>query len=585
MAWLEDQAGYTRTGYHRGSGAESRAELGKWQHAGDWVRASFAQHTSRAGDPQLHEHNLVLNLVPTEIDGKWRRLDSKGLYRHKVAFSAIVAAEMERMVTARYGVAWVPRIDGHGREIAGVTQKAIEEFSARRKTITQQAAEVAVLREAEWGRKPDARQMDRIMRDVTQRTRKGKEETPLDLVCGAARVGGQGPGCGLGLAVRHLRLGHDRSPRPGRAGSGGEWAGPPDRLAACPRARRGAGRGADGADRGVRPVDHPARGAERPVRLGRAGAQLHPDPGSRPARGAGHSPRDRAGAGADAETLREQARERAAVQACTVAYPVPGVHGLSELEARQMMAEAVAVLQTQRPTWTKSDLIGVIGQRLPADAHASRVVLETLAERALAGEAGERVALLSAPEWPVVPPSLRRPDGESVFRPHGAERYASQAQLALEEQLLALAQATGAPRLRPDEAARAARRGAGSARHPAHAGRPDSGARRGDRLGAADGPGCRRVLHLDLAAACRGAGRPARHRQDLHGHGHGPRLDRRRDGAVVALTTSNNARNVIREEAARHGVTLQAAQHHEMARPRPGRWASAHAHAACSRAA
>ena len=64
MAWLEDQAGYVRTGYHRGSGAESRAELGKWQHAGDWVRASFAQHTSRAGDPQLHEHNLVLNLVP-----------------------------------------------------------------------------------------------------------------------------------------------------------------------------------------------------------------------------------------------------------------------------------------------------------------------------------------------------------------------------------------------------------------------------------------------------------------------------------------------------------------------------------------
>ena len=33
-------------------------------------------------------------------------------------------------------------------------------------------------------------------------------------------------------------------------------------------------------------------------------------------------------------------------------------------------------------------------------------------------------------------------------------------------------------------------------------------------------------------------------------------------GPVVALTTSNNARNVIREEAARHGVTLQAAQHH-----------------------
>ena len=46
------------------------------------------------------------------------------------------------------------------------------------------------------------------------------------------------------------------------------------------------------------------------------------------------------------------------------------------------------------------------------------------------------------------------PEGESVFRPHGAEQYATKAQLALEDQLLALAQATAAPRLDPDEAAR-----------------------------------------------------------------------------------------------------------------------------------
>jgi len=125
ISWLEDQAGYVRTGYHRGTGAESRAELGKWEHAGDWVRASFAQHTSRAGDPQLHEHNLVLNLVPADTDGKWRRLDSKGLYRHKAAFSAIVAAELERMLTARYGVAWVPGLMGTaGRSPASRTRRS-----------------------------------------------------------------------------------------------------------------------------------------------------------------------------------------------------------------------------------------------------------------------------------------------------------------------------------------------------------------------------------------------------------------------------------------------------------------------------
>jgi hypothetical protein len=53
-----------------------------------------------------------------------------------------------------------------------------------------------------------------------------------------------------------------------------------------------------------------------------------------------------------------------------------------------------------------------------------------------------------------VPGCLRRCDEESVFRPHGAERYASQAQLTLEEELLARAQAPGAPRLDPEVAAR-----------------------------------------------------------------------------------------------------------------------------------
>jgi len=87
--------------------------------------SSFAQHTSRAGDPQLHEHNLVLNLVPADTDGKWRRLDSKGLYRHKAAFSAIVAAELERMLTARYGVAWVPGLMGTaGRSPASRTRRS-----------------------------------------------------------------------------------------------------------------------------------------------------------------------------------------------------------------------------------------------------------------------------------------------------------------------------------------------------------------------------------------------------------------------------------------------------------------------------
>src|SRR5260370_11460927 len=117
------------------------------------------------------------------------------------------------------------------------------------------------------------------------------------------------------------------------------------------------------------------------------------------------------------------------------------------------MAEAVFNVQNRMTTWTKADLIRHLGEALPASALANRATLETLADRTIRGASGEAVALLSAPEWPRVLSCLRRSDGESVFRPHGAERYASQAQLTLEERLLAQAQAPGGPRLEPAVAA------------------------------------------------------------------------------------------------------------------------------------
>ena len=76
-------------------------------------------------------------------------------------------------------------------------------------------------------------------------------------------------------------------------------------------------------------------------------------------------------------------------------------------------------------------------------------LLPALAHRALTTEA----VMLSAPEWPRVPDCLRRADGESLYVPHGAARYATGAQLDLEERLLTHAAQTGAPRLDPATAA------------------------------------------------------------------------------------------------------------------------------------
>jgi conjugative relaxase-like TrwC/TraI family protein len=45
------------------------------------VAAAFRHRTSRAGDPQLHTHVLVANLVPGP-DGRWSALDVRALYAH-----------------------------------------------------------------------------------------------------------------------------------------------------------------------------------------------------------------------------------------------------------------------------------------------------------------------------------------------------------------------------------------------------------------------------------------------------------------------------------------------------------------------
>ena len=61
---------------------------------------------------------------------------------------------------------------------------------------------------------------------------------------------------------------------------------------------------------------------------------------------------------------------------------------------------------------------------------------------------------LTAPEFPATPEYLRRDlDGRSVYTRPGSQRYATNVQLSLEEQLLQSAQRAGAPRLEREQAA------------------------------------------------------------------------------------------------------------------------------------
>ena len=143
--------------------------------------ASFRQHTSRDGDPQLHVHNLILHKVRREADGAWRALDSMSLYRHRPAASAIAALAMENALTRRVGVQWVPRRDGHGREIANVGQALMDMFSSRRASIGPLATRLAREYEAQFGRAPDARALASLRQWANHATRRAKDAAPLDL--------------------------------------------------------------------------------------------------------------------------------------------------------------------------------------------------------------------------------------------------------------------------------------------------------------------------------------------------------------------------------------------------------------------
>jgi hypothetical protein len=352
--YFQREAGYTRTGSHN-TRVHGR-ETGEW-HEADLAVAHWLQHTSRDGDMQLHVHSQIAHTARTITDGKWRAPDSLGYNEHVGAVAAIVSQHLEEALTARFGLAWEARDDGHGFEIKGIPGQMMRLFSSRRQSITADLRDRAARFEAQYGRAPSQRELARLAQVSNFKTRSPKH--------GA-----------LDVAQAH-------------AG----WA---DMLART---------------------------------LGVSLASVAPSVWHG---GGGHAGA-RTGGPED---------------------PGPVLSPLAVYRAAQ---KAVALAQQDKSTWTRADVIKYLGRVLPRsgmDPAAAAALLEDLADRALASEF-EPVACLEAPEPVQVPDGLLRADGRSVYRRHGGVRFATHAQLTMEQRMLALARASGAPRMDRAEAARA----------------------------------------------------------------------------------------------------------------------------------
>lgn len=112
---------------------------------GNLVIASFQHGTSRAQDPQLHTHNVVMNATRDE-DGAWRSLEPRAIYQLQKQIGAIYRQELA--VKVRELGYEIETGKESMFEIKGVSAEVIGAFSTRSAEIEAALAERGTSRDA-----------------------------------------------------------------------------------------------------------------------------------------------------------------------------------------------------------------------------------------------------------------------------------------------------------------------------------------------------------------------------------------------------------------------------------------------------
>ena len=100
------------------------------------IAAGFRHGFSWSGDPHLHTHVVVANLV-LGADATWSCLDSRSVYNHRRAATAVYQASLRHQLDrAGFALGWTVRPDGLA-DIVGVPRTAIEACSSRRLAILE----------------------------------------------------------------------------------------------------------------------------------------------------------------------------------------------------------------------------------------------------------------------------------------------------------------------------------------------------------------------------------------------------------------------------------------------------------------
>lgn len=108
------------------------------ERTANMVIGKFRHEISRARDPQLHTHAVILNMT-RRADGAWRALANEDIYRVQHEVDALYKAELAKGLQ-RLGYA-IRLVDDKGNfELAHISREQIEAFSARSQVIEEALA-------------------------------------------------------------------------------------------------------------------------------------------------------------------------------------------------------------------------------------------------------------------------------------------------------------------------------------------------------------------------------------------------------------------------------------------------------------
>lgn len=153
LRFLEENYACTRI---RQNGQRQRVQTGQL------AIAQFHHDSSRALDPQLHSHNLILNLQQRP-DGKWQSLDNEAIYRARTQLGRLYRQELARAVQA-LGYEVEATDSRHGFwELKGYTRQQLEQFSKRTQQIQVVAGMDATSEQKAWITMTSGRQEKQLL--------------------------------------------------------------------------------------------------------------------------------------------------------------------------------------------------------------------------------------------------------------------------------------------------------------------------------------------------------------------------------------------------------------------------------------